>query len=274
MRVSEAIIAAALHGGRTVARAFASRRFDTEEKSSDSDLVTTIDREVGTRITELLERLLPEASIINEEADASHEQGPHSDACIYIDPIDGTTNFVHGFGEVAVSIGYWEQGHPVAGVVYNPVHDDLFAAVKGSGATRNGKTIHASATTKISEALLGTGWPYARTEIPRTLESLTDLASESRELRTIGSAALAVCYVGAGVFDGFWEYRLSPWDLAAAILIASEAGATVTSPSGGPFELEHGEILVTNGHIHDQMLEHVAIPAAPTLSRAPDTNKV
>lgn len=256
----DALVTAALSGGRIIHELFASRNFRTSKKSSDSDLVTSVDQEVEHHITDLLSRLLPDALIVGEETVEEEDRlYAHSTTRkIFLDPLDGTTNFVHGYTEVAVSIALWENGVPVASVVYNPVEDQLFTASRGLGARRNGMLIETSTTKTISTSLVGSGWPYDQNSLGKTLSSLRLLAFEAREIRTLGSAALALCYTATGIFDAFIEYQLSPWDIAAGVLIAMEAGASVSSPDGSDFDLYSGDILVANPFIHQIMTQCLA----------------
>lgn len=258
-RIMHALSAAALAGGRVVRDRFLNGGFDVEEKTSESDLVTTVDRSVERVIRDILAATVPDATIIGEEASGDDNSSivDRGAGVVYVDPVDGTMNFVHGFPELAVSIGYWKDDAPYAGVVLNPISNDLYWAMAGMGAYRNGKRIHVSDTTSIETALLASGWPYERYSLPRAIRTVQHLVPLCREVRVIGSAALAVCYVAAGVFDGFWEYSLSPWDLAGAIAIAREAGAVCVSPDGSVFRLHEGNVLVANAGVYSEIVSQL-----------------
>ncbi|MEI6877319.1 MAG: inositol monophosphatase family protein, partial [Spirochaetota bacterium] len=220
------------------------------EKSSFSDLVTNVDLLAQNAVCQRLESAFPGVNIMAEEdRDASL-----SGKVLVVDPLDGTLNFTHGYHEVAVSIGYWDAGEAVAGVVYNPLSDDMFHALRGSGAFRNSKPIRCGTKTALSQCLLVTGWPYDRSQYARTFEILSEFAMACQEVRVIGSAALDMCYVAAGAFDGYWEWDLRPWDLAGGAAIALEAGCALTSLSGAAFSLADGEVLVACPDVHREML--------------------
>lgn len=252
--VADGIRAAALSGGRIIRESFGSRGSATvEEKTSFSDLVTTVDHRVNEHVVELLTALLPGFAIISEES----ADVPGNTHALYVDPIDGTMNFIHGFREVAVSIGYWAGGHAAAGVVYNPITDELFTAVAGNGAHRNGLPIHVSTVGALDESLVASGWPYDKQLVEEAAAMMGQMCLTAREVRTIGSAALAACYVGAGIFDGFWEWGLEPWDLAAGMLIAREAGAIATDADGSEFSLARANIAVAGPRIHGALVDVV-----------------
>lgn len=183
------------------------------------------------------------------------------DCCIwYIDPLDGTVNFAHGIPIFSVSVAYADQGQLLLGVVFDPMRDECFSAEKGSGAWLNGQPIRASAAADMDHSLLVTGFPYdIRTNPHNNLEQFAHFALRSQGVRRLGSAALDLCYVAAGRFDGYWELRLNSWDIAAGGLIAQEAGANVTDLSGNPDYLAAGSaaqtsILAGNPEIHVRML--------------------
>jgi myo-inositol-1(or 4)-monophosphatase len=254
--VLSSLEAAALAGGAVLRREFFARSFETNSKTSHSDLVTSADHAVTAAVVPLVERLMPDVVMVAEEA-AGPGSAPCGDNRVYIDPIDGTLNFVHGFPEVCVSLGYWEAGEPVIGVVYNPVRDQLFSGMRSRGAFLNGQPIHTASAERLEEGLVGTGWPYDHSLLGTALSDLGSVVGKVREVRTIGSAALGVCYVASGVFDAFWEHSLSPWDLAGAAVIALESGALVTRPDGSPFDLFRGDVLVANPAIHSLMAQRL-----------------
>lgn len=190
------------------------------------DLVTQFDVEVEKILIQELSFLLPEYGIVAEE---TAREASGKDKVIYIDPIDGTTNFVHGFPFCCISVGVYENGNGVYGVVYNPVMNELYTAEKGCGAYMNGAKIHASKKDSIAECLVATGFPYSSViEKPdNLLKILGKILSNTRGIRRAGSAALDLCYTAKGVFDAYYEYNLNPWDIAAGAVIASEAGACI-----------------------------------------------
>jgi myo-inositol-1(or 4)-monophosphatase len=171
-----------------------------------------------------------------------------------IDPLDGTTNYAHHLPEFCVSIGLAREGDMVFGLILSPVIGEFFCAMQGEGATLNGRPIHVSGTNTVSESLLVTGFPYDLPPVIRVLMSrLERCILAAQGVRRLGSAALDLCYVACGRFDGFWEQNLAPWDTAAGMVIVQEAGGRVTDFSNEPFRIEEKEILATNGHIHDEM---------------------
>ncbi len=186
---------------------------------------------------------------------------PHVDRPVrwLIDPLDGTTNFAHNYPFFAVSIAAEVAGTLAAGAVYDPVRDELFAAAAGAGATLNGEAIRVSEVSRVEDALLVTGFPYDVREHPeRSLPAFQAFLMRAQGLRRDGSAALNLCYLAAGRFDGFWESSLAPWDMAAGVLIVREAGGTVTDYGGGRFRLQGRQILASNGRLHDEMMEILA----------------
>ena len=222
-------------------------------KSTWGDLVTNIDLEAQESIIRILSKELPWVQIIAEEK----KNEAVSEEAIYIDPLDGTLNYFHGLNQFAVSIGYWAGKIPVAGVVYNPIDDEVFFAISGKGAFRNEKAIGVSQSRSLSQSFLATGWPYDKGQIAKVLKSLERVLPPVQEVRILGSSALAMCYVAAGILEGYWEWGLFPWDIAAGVVIAQEAGARITSPEGEPFNLESGSILASNRYVHDDILKHL-----------------
>jgi myo-inositol-1(or 4)-monophosphatase len=171
-----------------------------------------------------------------------------------IDPLDGTTNFAHGYPRFAVSIGVEHEGEPAVGVVYDPLLDECYHAVAGGGAFRNGKPIRVSRETAFDRALLATGFAYDKRENDDNLVEFRAVLKTARELRRDGSAALDLCYVACGRLEGYWEHKLKPWDVAAGGLIVCEAGGRVSDRDGGPAWRSGAEIVATNGALHDALL--------------------
>jgi myo-inositol-1(or 4)-monophosphatase len=249
-----AVAGAARLGGRMVRAHAGSRELQVSGKGEPGDLVTNADLEVEQAIHGYLGRRFPRVAVVGEEGgDAALK-----DEAFYVDPIDGTLNFVHGLPPFGVSVGYWRDGLPRAAAVCNPLTGELFTAQRGAGAARNGKTIRVSGATLLRDSLVAGGWPYAREDRARLLSQMERVYLRAQEIRTIGCASLGLCYVACGIFDGYWEWGLKPWDLAAGVLIVTEAGGRVSSLSGKPFDLVDGEAAASNGRIHAELVEAVS----------------
>ncbi|HAO23499.1 MAG TPA: inositol monophosphatase [Desulfobacteraceae bacterium] len=221
-------------------------------KKGDIDLVTQADTGSEKIIIDAIRARFPDHAILAEE---SGQNIGNADFCWIIDPLDGTTNFAHQLPLFSVSIGFSYKGKIAAGVVFNPVSGELFTATQGNGAQLNGRPIQVSGTEKISESLLVSGFPYNFKEIfDPLMMRFSNCMKAAQAVRRLGSASLDLCYVACGRFEGFWEQNLKPWDTAAGLLIAQEAGATVTDFSGNPYTTDQKEILATNGKIHNNML--------------------
>ncbi len=221
-------------------------------KKDAVEIVTEADTESEKVIISTIRDRFPDHSILSEE---SGIKDGNDEFRWVIDPLDGTVNFAHQLPIFCISIGltYWND--IVLGVVLNPVDGQLYTALSGQGAKLNGRSIQVSKSAAVSESLLVTGFPYHLNEIFEPIMTrYGNCLRASQAVRRLGSAALDLCYVACGRFEGFWEQRLKPWDTAAGALIASEAGATVTTFSNQPYQLGDQEILVTNGHIHEEML--------------------
>jgi myo-inositol-1(or 4)-monophosphatase len=219
----------------------------------DINLVTEMDTRSEREVVETLRAAFPDHGIIAEEETTIRNQSGYT---WIIDPLDGTTNYAHGYPCFSVSIALEHEGNIVTGVVYDPMRDELFTAQKGQGASLNGKRIQVSDIDVLIRSLLATGFPYDRKVSEKNnLDYFHDLLMASQEVRRDGSAALDLCSVAAGRFDGFWELKLKPWDVAAGSLIVREAGGMVSDLSGSSFDLNAAEILASNGRIHQQMVE-------------------
>jgi len=216
-----------------------------------SDLVTEADRQSEALIIGHLHRQFPHHGVVSEEGGG---QKIESDFCWYVDPLDGTTNFAHKFPVFCVTLGLAYRGEVIAGVVYDPVREEMFTAEKGSGAFLNGQRLHVSRTAKLADSLLATGFPPFDHNHDLNLQLFFLFTLRSHGIRRPGSAALDLCYVAAGRFDAFWELKLNPWDKAAGSLLVTEAGGRVSDLAGGPLRIEPAEILASNGLIHDEML--------------------
>jgi myo-inositol-1(or 4)-monophosphatase len=222
-------------------------------KKGEKDLVTEADINSEKKIIETIRSRFPHHGFLGEEGGAVEEG---ADAQWIIDPLDGTTNFAHELPIFAVSIGFSYKGETVVGIVLNPMTAELYTAVRGKGAQLNDKPIHVSHTASLADALLATGFPYNLKEmLPKLTERFSRCLFEARGVRRLGSAAIDLCLLASGKYDGFWEENLKPWDVAAGTLIAREAGAAVTDFSGGPYSIGGSQILATNGRIHREMTE-------------------
>lgn len=221
------------------------------EYKGDADLVTVADRKSEALIRERIRKQWPTHDVLGEE------QGlvdTGSDYRWYVDPLDGTTNFAHGFPVFCVSMAVEHQGQRVAAVIYDPTRDELFTAQQGSGAYLNQQRISVSKITNLTECLLGTGFPSHKRHKNPNIFFYHQITLRTHGVRRAGSAALDLCNVACGRFDGFWEFNLNPWDTAAGVLIVEEAGGKVTDFSGGPFQLNSRETLASNGLVHTALL--------------------
>jgi myo-inositol-1(or 4)-monophosphatase len=225
------------------------------EYKGGADLVTVADRESEALILERIRKQFPKHDVMGEEG-TRIETG--SDYKWYVDPLDGTTNFAHGYPVFCVSLGVEYRGRRIAGVVYDPTRDEMFAAEFGGGARLNDTVIHVSATPTLGECLIATGFPSQKRHKNPNIYFYHQLTLRTHGVRRAGSAALDLCNVASGRFDGFWEFNLNPWDTAAGVLIAEEAGATVTDFSGGEFQIASRETVATNGLVHDALLHEFA----------------
>ncbi len=217
------------------------------------DLVTEVDLACEEAIREVLARGAPGTAVLGEETGAT---GSNSDTGRWVvDPLDGTTNFAHGYPVFCVSIAWEEAGETVLGVVYDPTRDELFQAERDRGALCNGARIRVSATPLLADSILATGFPYDRATNPRNYAEFRHLTQRTQGVRRSGSAALDLAYVACGRLDGFWEPGLQPWDLAAGCLLVIEAGGTVSGPRGQPFTPYDGDVAASNGSLHAALLE-------------------
>ncbi len=237
--------------GAAVLRSYFNQSFEINRKG-EKDLVTSADIASEAAIIDVINYRFPGHAILAEESGQTDGTGGLK---WIIDPLDGTTNFAHGIGQYAVSIAFAVDDEVAAGVVLNPETGELFTAVRDKAAELNGRPIRVSETKTVADALLVTGFPYDYKDHMRSLVGRFEKClAAAQGIRRLGSAALDLCYVACGRFDGFWEERLKPWDTAAGMLIARQAGAKVTDFSGRPFSPEKQELLATNNVIHDAML--------------------
>ncbi len=226
-------------------------RHVTIEYKGDADLVTAADRASEALIIDRLQARFPRHDVMGEEG-ARRETG--SEYKWYVDPLDGTTNFAHGFPVFCISMGLEHKGQLIAGVVYDPTRGEMFAAEKGSGAYLNQRRIHVSKTARLPESLLATGFPSHKRHKNPNIHFYHQITLRTHGVRRAGSAALDLASVASGRFDGFWEFNLNPWDLAAGVLLVEEAGGQVTGFFGQPFRLQDRDVVASNGLIHADLL--------------------
>jgi myo-inositol-1(or 4)-monophosphatase len=238
------------------------------EYKGDADLVTAADRAAEVLIRDRIRAQWPTHDVLGEEQGLS-DQG--SDYRWYVDPLDGTTNFAHGYPVFCVSMGLEQKGRRIAGVIYDPTRDEMFSAEQGRGAHLNGETIHVSKTAALKESLLATGFPSQKRHKNPNIYFYHQITLHTHGVRRAGSAALDLCNVACGRFDGFWEFNLNPWDTAAGVLILEEAGGKVTRFDGSPFEINSRETVASNGLLHGALLrEFEDIFAGRGLEALPD----
>lgn len=235
-----------------IIRSYFGKNFTIEIKSDVKDLVTQADKESEKTIIDFINKKYPTHGILAEE---SGSQSNDADYLWVIDPLDGTSNFAHGLPIFSVSIGVQFKQEIVMGVIYDVMRDKLYSAEKGSGAFRDDVKISVSKNKKIEESFLVTGFPYNINENPEdAFEKFIAMTKASRAVRRLGSAAIDFCYVAEGVFDGFWEVFLNPWDICAGKLLVEEAGGLVTDFNGKPMDIFNKTILASNGVIHQEMI--------------------
>jgi myo-inositol-1(or 4)-monophosphatase len=245
-------IDAALDAGRVHRRYF--RRDPDVQKKGPIDLVTEADLTVEREFRARIASRFPSHVVLGEEA--ADARPPEARCRWIIDPLDGTTNFAHGLGLFCVSIAFEIDGRVEIGVVYDPVGEELFVAERGKGARMNGRPLHVSTRRDLIDSLLCTGFPYAiRDGRRRQVQVFEAFLGRTRAVRRLGSAALDLCYVAAGRFDGFWEEELHAWDIAAGALIVQEAGGRVSGYDDRPHDLFGAHIVATNGQVHGEMLD-------------------
>ena len=227
--------------------------FRIEFKTNESDLVTEVDKNSEKIIIDFVKRKYPLHGVIAEEGEGLSSK---SEFNWVIDPLDGTVNFAHGFPMFAVSIGVQKKGETIFGVVYDIMQDVIYSAELGKGAYENGKRIIVNDNSNLRHALLVTGFPYDVRENPENaLGKFVAFTKTARGIRRLGSAAIDFCYVAKGVFDGFWEVHLKPWDISAGKLIVEEAGGLVTDFNGNKIDIFSKKVLATNRKVHDAMLD-------------------
>lgn len=256
-RIRTVAVEAARQAG-AILREYARKGFRVRHKDT-LNLVTDADTHSERVIVEAIGRAFPDHLVLAEERG---QVGSESSFKWIIDPLDGTTNFAHGFPAYAVSIGVEYRGRCILGVVFDPTRKELFVGETGGGATLNGKPIRVSRTPKLDEALLVTGFAYdIRVSKQNNLDHFARFAVRAQGLRRMGAAAIDLCYVACGRFDGFWELKLQPWDTAAGSVIVTEAGGRLTNFRGEPFSIYGLELVASNGLIHEEMVEVLNQPS-------------
>ncbi len=247
----EVAIAAAKIGGEVLMAKFGTPL--RVEHKGEVDLVTEADQAAENAIVSFIRKRCPEHDILAEEEDYQRQQ---HEFCWIIDPLDGTTNYAHGFPWFAVSVALERNGEVIAGVVYNPCNTELFTAAKGKGAWLNGKQLFVSSTSSLDQSLLATGFPYDRKQSKaNNYDNFISFQQSAQACRRPGSASLDLACTAAGRFDGYWEMKLKPWDVAAGQLLVSEAGGVLSNFSGDSASIYDREIVASNGRIHAQMLK-------------------
>ncbi|ADR36351.1 inositol monophosphatase [Oceanithermus profundus DSM 14977] len=247
--LASAIAAARL--ARGIHLYYQEKGFAVDTKTGPTDLVTQADREAEAAVKAFLLERYPDHAFLGEEGGQDHEAAYRW----IVDPLDGTVNFAHRFPFFAVSIGLEVRGRLELGVVLDSTRDELFWAVRGRGAYLNGRPLRVSATDRLIGSLLATGFPYDVSKDRENLVYFERALEHGLTVRRPGAAALDLCYVAAGRLDGFWEVKLKPWDVAAAVVIVEEAGGRVTGLAGEPYALGNRYIVASNGRIHAEMIE-------------------
>jgi len=245
------------------------------EYKGDADLVTAADRASEALIRERVAKQFPSHDVLGEEQGLNDRGGEYR---WYVDPLDGTTNFAHGYPVFSVSLALEHRsekpGMRLAGVVYDPSRDELFTAAAGQGAELNGQPIHVSKVAQLKECLVATGFPSHKRHKNPNIYFYHQITLRTHGVRRAGSAALDLCNVACGRFDGFWEFNLNPWDTAAGVLIVEEAGGRASRFDGSPFEIDSRETLASNGLVHGALLDEFAqVFAGRGLDPLPDPRR-
>jgi len=245
----------AAQAAATVLSSFAGKAAVSQKSSQN--LVTEADLEAERVISEIITASFPDHQILGEEGGAAG--GSDADSLWVVDPLDGTNNYAHGIPQYCVSIAYYKKGQPQVGVILDPNRNEIFRAVAGGGAFLNDKPIHVSNAMTLADSIVSTGFSYERGEvITKTLSAIERLFnSDVRGIRRLGSAALDLCWVACGRLQGYFEYKLSPWDYAAAVLIVAEAGGVCFDRFGNAIDLDSGGAMATNGKITAEFMQCV-----------------
>jgi myo-inositol-1(or 4)-monophosphatase len=258
-------VKAARRAGSVINRASQNLDVLTVRSKSANDFVSEVDREAEAAIIEVIRKTYPDHAILAEESGSSG-QGEYE---WVIDPLDGTTNFLHGMPQYAVSIALRHKGVLTHGVIYDPVRNELFTASRGAGAFLNDRRIRVSRRTQMTEALIGTGFPFREmADFDGYLGMLRAVMPKCAGIRRAGAASLDLAYVAAGRFDAFWEFGLSPWDIAAGALMIAESGGLIGDPNGEPGYMESGAVVAGTPKVFAQLLSTIA-PHLPARFRTP-----
>ncbi|MBE0570962.1 MAG: inositol monophosphatase [Ignavibacteriaceae bacterium] len=248
----EDIIKISKEAGELIRNAFG-KAHSIEFKTNELNLVTETDKASEKLITDFIRKKYPAHGILAEEGSEANKSAEY---LWVVDPLDGTTNFAHGLPIFSVSIGVQKNGEAIAGVVYDVMRDVVFSAEKNSGSFENGRRISVNKNSNLNHSVLVTGFPYDIKENPdNAFERFIAFLKQARAIRRLGSAAIDFCYVANGVFDGFWEVSLHPWDICAGKLIVEEAGGLFTDFGGNKIDINSKRILATNGVIHQKMID-------------------
>ena len=245
-----------MHAGRVQMEHFGAADLRIDKKGT-IDLVTNIDVAIERTFRAMIAERFSDHTVLGEELESGRPEEP-SEYCWVLDPIDGTTNYAHGLPIFCCSIALEQQGTPIVAAVFDPNRQELFTAERGQGAWLNGKPMRVSSAEVLIDSLLVTGFHYEVQRDPGELMGLfTKFITKARAVRRLGSAALDLCYVAAGRFEGFWEQKLHPWDIAGGALLVQEAGGSVSGLDGSSYSSRGGSVLATNGHVHQEMLRTI-----------------
>ena len=254
-RLLEGAVDAAYAAGKVIRKHY-TRKLRIKEKADNQGLVTNADVEAEAVALRILKKCEPKFALLTEETNSLGKMRKDQEGMWILDPLDGTTNFVHRFPMFCVTIAAQIEKDVEIAVTYHPILDELYTAIRGKGAFMNGKRMHVSSSKKITDSLLSTGFAYHRRGLlPTEMTSFEKVSMNSRAVRRPGSAALDLAYTARGVFDGFWERHLAPWDVSAGSLLVKEAGGKVTDFKGKKYDHHGVEILASNGLIHSQLLK-------------------
>ncbi len=240
-----------IEAGEIVKKGFYSEK-DIKHKG-EVDLVTEYDVKTEDFLKDRLHKLFPDCTIVGEESNYNASDYP-TEHVIFIDPIDGTTNFVHGVPFVGISVGIMTEKEGRYGVVYNPILNELYTAETGMGAFCNGQQIKVSTTATLINSLIATGFPYEKDNLPYLMKILEDVLKATRGIRRAGAASLDLCYTARGIYDLYYETRLKPWDMAAGLVIVREAGGIVTKLDGRYHDMDSDDLIASNGLLHVEFL--------------------